>query len=56
MVLWSSDLTKHKTTILIDETVWKRLLSYTIQKHGTAKKTSEEIEKAVDEYLKVEKA
>ncbi|MFH1327234.1 MAG: hypothetical protein ABIH76_00030 [Candidatus Bathyarchaeota archaeon] len=42
---------KRKTTILIDDKIWKRLLSFTIQKHGTAKKTSEEIEKAVEEHL-----
>ena len=44
-------LPKRKTTILIDDKIWKRLLSFTIQKHGTAKKTSEEIEKAVEEHL-----
>jgi len=45
-------LPKHKTTILIDEKVWRNLLSYTVKKYGTAKKTSAEIEEAINEYLK----
>lgn len=51
MFLWCYTLPKRKTTILIDEEIWKQLLSYTVQKHGTAKKTSEEIEKAIQAYL-----
>lgn len=47
-----SRVTKRKTTILIEEQVWRNLLAYTIQKHGTAKKTSLEIENAIKDYLK----
>jgi hypothetical protein len=46
-----SDLPKRKTTILIDEKVWRNLLSYTVKKYGTAKKTSIEIENAIKAYL-----
>lgn len=45
------DLPKHKTTVLIEEDLWKKLLQFTIQKHGTAKKTSVEIEEAIEYYL-----
>ena len=44
-------LVKRKTTILIEEKLWKKLLQFTIEKHGTAKKTSVEIEKAIENYL-----
>jgi hypothetical protein len=44
-------LVKRKTTIMIDEEIWKELLSFTVQKHGTAKKTSKEIENAIRRYV-----
>jgi len=44
-------LLKHKTTILVDEKLWKSFLSYIIKKHGTTKKTSMEVETAIREYL-----
>jgi len=44
-------LLKHKTTILVDEKLWKSFLSFIIKKHGTTKRTSIEIELAIREYL-----
>jgi len=44
-------LPKHKTTILVDEKLWKSFLSFIVKKHGTTKKTSAEIEIALKEYL-----
>jgi len=44
-------LLKHKTTILVDEKLWKSFLSYIIKKYGTTKKTSIEVEAALREYL-----
>ncbi len=44
-------LPKHKTTILVDEKLWKSFLSFIIKKHGTTKKTSMEVETAIREYL-----
>jgi len=44
-------LLKHKTTILVDEKLWKSFLSFIVKKHGTTKKTSAEIEAAIREYL-----
>jgi len=44
-------LAKHKTTIVVDEKLWKSFLSFIVKKHGTTKKTSAEIEAAIKEYL-----
>jgi hypothetical protein len=40
-----------RTTIVVDDQLWKRLLSYVVKKHGTAKKASVEVEQAIKEYL-----
>ncbi len=40
-----------RTTIVVDDDLWKRFLSYVVRKHGTAKKASVEVENAVKEYL-----
>ena len=45
------DHAKRRTTILVDDLLWKRFLSYTVRKHGSAKKASVEVENAVKEYL-----
>jgi len=42
---------KRRTTILVDDDLWKRFLTYVVKKHGIAKKASIEIENAVKEYL-----
>ncbi|MBA7629460.1 hypothetical protein ES703_36959 [subsurface metagenome] len=52
MVRW---VAKKKTTILIDEDLWKEFVTFVVKKHGTSKKTSEEIENAMREYLKKSK-
>jgi len=44
-------LPKHKTTIQIDDKLWKSFLSFIIKKHGTTKRISIEIETAMKEYL-----
>ncbi len=43
---------KHKTTMQIDEKIWKKFLALVIKKHGTTKKQSKELETAISEYLK----
>lgn len=43
---------KRKTTILVDEDLWKDFVTFVIKKHGTSKKTSKEIESAMREHLK----
>jgi hypothetical protein len=42
---------KRKTTVLIEEQLWKNLVIYVTEKYGTPRKVSEEIEKAIEEYL-----
>jgi hypothetical protein len=54
--MWLYAMVKHghdkrRTTILVDDLLWKRFLSYVVKKHGTAKKASFEVEAAVKEYL-----
>lgn len=44
-------MTKRRTTVVVDDDLWKRFLSYIVKKHGTAKKASVEVENAVREYL-----
>jgi len=42
---------KKKTSVVIDESLWKKFVGYTVRKYGTTKKISQEIEKALEEYL-----
>lgn len=42
---------KRKTTVLIDQALWKSFVTFVVEKHGTAKRTSEELELAMKEYL-----
>jgi hypothetical protein len=56
VTIWLCAMVKHehgkrRTTILVDDLLWKRFLSYVVKKHGSAKKTSVEVENAVREYL-----
>jgi len=48
-------MAKKKTTILIDDSLWVQFVTFVMKKHKTAKKTSEEIENAMREYLKKSK-
>jgi hypothetical protein len=41
----------HRRTLVIDDQLWVRLLSYVVKKYGTAKKASVEVEQAIKEYL-----
>ena len=50
-VMAQHDHAKRRTTILVDDLLWKRFLSYVVKKHGSAKKASVEVEAAVKEYL-----
>jgi len=44
-------MTKRRTTIIVDDQLWKRFLSYVVKKYATAKKASIEVEAAIKEYL-----
>jgi hypothetical protein len=53
--VWLCVMSKRKNTnrrtLVIDDQLWIRLLSYVVKKHGTAKKASVEVEQAIKEYL-----
>lgn len=42
---------KRKTSIAIDEELWKEWAKFVIDKTGSARKTSEEIENALRKYM-----
>jgi len=52
ILFYGDSMGKKKTTILIDKELWIAFVTYVTKKHGTSKKTSEEIENAMREYLK----
>ena len=48
-------MVKRKTSITIDENLWKEWTKFVIDKTGSARKLSEEIENALREYMKRKK-
>lgn len=44
-------MTKRKTSISVDEELWKQWTMFVINKTGSARKLSEELEKALKEYM-----
>ncbi|MGA2790363.1 MAG: hypothetical protein ABSF00_06310 [Candidatus Bathyarchaeia archaeon] len=42
---------KRKTTVLIEEQLWKDLVIHVTQNWGSPRKVSQAIERAVEEYL-----
>jgi metal-responsive CopG/Arc/MetJ family transcriptional regulator len=42
---------KRKTSITIDEELWKKWTMFVINKTGSARKLSEEIEEALKQYM-----
>jgi len=49
--VWLYEMSRRRTTIIVDDRLWKRFLSYVVKKHGAAKKASVEVEIAIKEYL-----
>jgi metal-responsive CopG/Arc/MetJ family transcriptional regulator len=45
-------MTKRKTSINIDDKLWRNWTKFVIDKEGSARKTSELLEKAMLEYMK----
>jgi hypothetical protein len=43
---------KAKTSINIDKTTWQQWIRFVVNKTGSARKISEELEKALLEYMK----
>jgi hypothetical protein len=42
---------KQKTSLLIDSQLWKEWTLFVVEKTGSARKLSEELEKALREYM-----
>jgi len=45
-------MAKRKTSISVDEELWKQWTMFVINKTGSARKLSEEIENALRDYMK----
>lgn len=45
-------MTRRKTSITVDEKLWKEWTMFVVNKTGSARKLSEEIENALREYMK----
>ncbi len=46
------ELARKKTSLTLDEEIWKELQSYALEKHGNTRNANTELEKAMDEYMK----
>lgn len=45
-------LKKRKTSVVIDNELWKQWTKFVIDKTGSARKLSQEVENAIREYMK----
>jgi hypothetical protein len=52
MVLRVIDMTKRKTSLNIDDEIWREWLSFVIKKTGSSRKVSEETANALKEFMK----
>ncbi|MEM2982730.1 MAG: hypothetical protein QXH17_06155 [Candidatus Bathyarchaeia archaeon] len=44
-------MTKQKTSFMVDDELWKEWTLFVVNKTGSARKLSEEMEKALREYM-----
>ena len=44
-------VTKHKTTVMIEDSVWQNWVLFVVQRTGSARKLSEEMERALSDYM-----
>lgn len=44
-------MSKRKTSIAVDEKLWRKWTVFVVEKRGSARKVSEETENAVREYM-----
>ena len=47
---------KAKTSINVDKTTWTNWIKFVVNKTGSARKISEELEKALIEYMRQQKS
>ena len=46
---------KRKTSIAVDDDLWREWIKFVVDKTGSARKVSEELEHAIEEYMKKHK-
>jgi hypothetical protein len=44
-------MVKQKTSLMIDSQLWKEWVLFVVKKRGSTRKLSEELEKAIREYM-----
>lgn len=44
-------MAKKKTSIMVDEDLWTKWIQFVVGKTGSARKTSEEVEHAIADYM-----
>jgi hypothetical protein len=45
-------MSKRKTSIAVDDGLWRKWTKFVVDQTGSARKVSEELEKAIKEYMK----
>lgn len=45
------ELGRKKTSLTLDESIWKDFQTYALQKHGNTRSANTELEKAMQEYM-----
>jgi len=43
---------KQKTSFIVDQELWKKWILFVVNKRGSARKLSQELEEALKEYMK----
>lgn len=46
------ELGRKKTSLTLDEKIWKDFQSYALEKHSNTRNANTELEKAMDEYMR----
>lgn len=45
-------MVRKKTSIMVEAELWKKWIEFVVRKRGSTRKLSEEVEKALEEYMK----
>lgn len=51
-MLLLAELARKKTSLTLDEKIWQNFQVYSLKKHGNSRSANEELEKAMQEYMK----
>jgi hypothetical protein len=47
-----ANMSKRKTSIAVDDNLWREWTKFVVDKTGSARKVSEELENAIKDYMK----